>query len=323
MTSGLPSFAVVGLPDAAVRESRERVRAAIQNSGFDFPQSRITASLAPADLRKAGPGFDLAIAAALLGANGELRGERAAPERRSQRSWRSTARSGPFPAPWRWRSAPRSRGSSGSSLRRRARMRPGCRPRSARREAPGWCRSSGWPISGGSGPRRARVHGPRPGSGCGPRRAPGPGRSPRPAGPSRRPRDRRGRGPRDAHPRPARRRQEPRRPPPALDHAAAIPARGDGDPADRKRLRKAARDRRGEKAVPGAAPHDLARRARRRRQPAARRRGDDGPRGRALPRRARRVLALRARGAAPAARGRLGHDRARPPFGQPSQPVPA
>ena len=72
VSSGLPSFAVVGLPDAAVRESRERVRAAIQNSGFEFPQTRITASLAPADLRKAGPGFDLAIAAALLGANGEL-----------------------------------------------------------------------------------------------------------------------------------------------------------------------------------------------------------------------------------------------------------
>jgi len=72
VSSGLPSFAVVGLPDAAVRESRERVRAAIQNSGFEFPQTRITASLAPADLRKAGPGFDLAIAAALLGANGQL-----------------------------------------------------------------------------------------------------------------------------------------------------------------------------------------------------------------------------------------------------------
>lgn len=65
---GLPSFAVVGLPDAAVRESRERVRAAVTNSGFEFPQQRITASLAPADLRKAGPGFDLAIAAALLAA---------------------------------------------------------------------------------------------------------------------------------------------------------------------------------------------------------------------------------------------------------------
>lgn len=72
VSSGLPSFAVVGLPDAAVRESRERVRAAVTNSGFKFPQTRITASLAPADLRKAGPGFDLAIAAALLAASGQL-----------------------------------------------------------------------------------------------------------------------------------------------------------------------------------------------------------------------------------------------------------
>lgn len=69
---GLPAFSVVGLPDAAVRESRERVRAAIVNSGFDFPLQRITASLAPADLRKAGPGFDLAIAAALLSASGQV-----------------------------------------------------------------------------------------------------------------------------------------------------------------------------------------------------------------------------------------------------------
>ena len=69
---GLPSFSVVGLPDTAVRESRERVRAAIVNSGFDFPDSRVVASLAPADLRKAGPGFDLAIAAALLVAHGQL-----------------------------------------------------------------------------------------------------------------------------------------------------------------------------------------------------------------------------------------------------------
>jgi magnesium chelatase family protein len=69
---GLPSFSLVGLPDAAVRESRERVRAAIANSGFDFPQKRITANLAPADLRKAGPGFDLAIAAAVLVASGQL-----------------------------------------------------------------------------------------------------------------------------------------------------------------------------------------------------------------------------------------------------------
>ncbi len=71
--SGLPSFALVGLPDAAVRESRERVRAALANSGFEFPQQRITTNLAPADLRKAGPGFDLAIAAAVLAATGQLR----------------------------------------------------------------------------------------------------------------------------------------------------------------------------------------------------------------------------------------------------------
>src|SRR5687768_5148684 len=70
--TGLPSFAIVGLPDAAVRESRERVRAAIVNSGFDFPQKRITVNLAPADLRKAGPGFDLAIAAAVLVAAGAI-----------------------------------------------------------------------------------------------------------------------------------------------------------------------------------------------------------------------------------------------------------
>lgn len=69
---GLPAFSLVGLPDAAVRESRERVRAALVNSGYKFPQQRITANLAPADLRKAGPGFDLAIAAALLAASDQL-----------------------------------------------------------------------------------------------------------------------------------------------------------------------------------------------------------------------------------------------------------
>jgi magnesium chelatase family protein len=69
---GLPGFTIVGLPDAAVRESRERVRAALLNSGFDFPLKRITANLAPADLRKAGPGFDLAIAAAVLVASDQV-----------------------------------------------------------------------------------------------------------------------------------------------------------------------------------------------------------------------------------------------------------
>lgn len=69
---GLPAFSLVGLPDAAVRESRERVRSAIVNCGFEFPLMRITANLAPADLRKAGPGFDLAIAAAILCASGQI-----------------------------------------------------------------------------------------------------------------------------------------------------------------------------------------------------------------------------------------------------------
>ncbi len=73
---GLPGFAIVGLPDAAVREARERVRAALVNCGFEFPLSRIVVNLAPASLRKAGPGMDLAIAAALLSASGQLEWER-------------------------------------------------------------------------------------------------------------------------------------------------------------------------------------------------------------------------------------------------------
>src|SRR3954468_10331024 len=73
---GLPSFTIVGLPDTAVREPRERVRAALVNSGWEFPLKRITVNLAPADLRKAGPGFDLALAAALLAASGQVSAER-------------------------------------------------------------------------------------------------------------------------------------------------------------------------------------------------------------------------------------------------------
>jgi magnesium chelatase family protein len=68
---GLPTFRVVGLADAAVREARERVRAAILNSGFEFPARRITANLAPAHLRKIGPGFDAALAVGLLAASGQ------------------------------------------------------------------------------------------------------------------------------------------------------------------------------------------------------------------------------------------------------------
>ena len=69
---GLPAFSLVGLPDAAVRESRERVRAALLNSELDFPQKRLTVNLAPAHVRKAGPSFDLAIAVGLLAASGQV-----------------------------------------------------------------------------------------------------------------------------------------------------------------------------------------------------------------------------------------------------------
>src|SRR5438105_7562561 len=76
--AGLPAFAVVGLAGAAVREARERVRAAILNSGYEFPARRITANLAPADVPKAGPGLDLAIACAILAASGQTASERLA-----------------------------------------------------------------------------------------------------------------------------------------------------------------------------------------------------------------------------------------------------
>jgi len=70
--AGLPAFVIVGLADAAVREARERIQAAIRNSGYEFPARRITANLAPADVPKAGPGLDLALACAVLAASEQL-----------------------------------------------------------------------------------------------------------------------------------------------------------------------------------------------------------------------------------------------------------
>ncbi len=72
LSSGLPAFEVVGLPDAAVKESRDRVRAAMKNCGFDFPVSRITMNLAPADKRKEGPIYDLPLLLSLLVASRQL-----------------------------------------------------------------------------------------------------------------------------------------------------------------------------------------------------------------------------------------------------------
>jgi len=73
VTAGLPAFTTVGLPDSAVRESRERVRTAIRNAGFAFPSDRVTVNLAPADIRKEGASFDLPIALGILAATGAVK----------------------------------------------------------------------------------------------------------------------------------------------------------------------------------------------------------------------------------------------------------
>jgi magnesium chelatase family protein len=74
-SQGLPSFTIVGLPDKAVEEAKERVRSAIRNSGADFPARRITVNLAPADLPKEGPSYDLPIALGILLASGQLQAD--------------------------------------------------------------------------------------------------------------------------------------------------------------------------------------------------------------------------------------------------------
>ena len=69
---GLPSWDIVGLPDTAVKESKERVKSAIKNSGYEFPTRKIVVNLAPADIKKEGPNFDLPIAIAILVATGQI-----------------------------------------------------------------------------------------------------------------------------------------------------------------------------------------------------------------------------------------------------------
>ena len=70
LAPGLPAFTTVGLPEIAVKESKDRVRAALKNSGYKFPGNRITINLAPADVRKEGTGFDLPVAVGILTAQG-------------------------------------------------------------------------------------------------------------------------------------------------------------------------------------------------------------------------------------------------------------
>jgi magnesium chelatase family protein len=72
LSNGLPGLNIVGLPEAAVKESKDRVRSAILNSNFEFPARRITINLAPADLPKEGGRFDLAIALGILAASGQI-----------------------------------------------------------------------------------------------------------------------------------------------------------------------------------------------------------------------------------------------------------
>lgn len=102
LANGLPHFNIVGLPDTEVKESRDRVRAAIIQSGFEFPAKKITVNLAPADLPKESGRFDLPIASASLPHRGRLR----------PKNWRNTSLRGnwhcrgccaPCAARWRWR----------------------------------------------------------------------------------------------------------------------------------------------------------------------------------------------------------------------------
>jgi magnesium chelatase family protein len=72
ITTGLPQFSTVGLPDASVRESKDRIKSAIKNSGYPFPAHHVTINLAPADTRKEGTSFDLPIAVAVLASQGLL-----------------------------------------------------------------------------------------------------------------------------------------------------------------------------------------------------------------------------------------------------------
>jgi magnesium chelatase family protein len=76
LSNGLPGFSIVGMPETAVKESKERVRSALLNTNLDFPDKKITVTLAPADLPKSGGRYDLAIATGILVASGQLPGEK-------------------------------------------------------------------------------------------------------------------------------------------------------------------------------------------------------------------------------------------------------
>ena len=146
VSGGLPAFSIVGLPDSAVRESADRVRAAIKNLGFKFPDRRITVNLAPADVRKTGPVYDLPLLLAVLTASGQLED---VPE--DAAFWGTGA--GRHPAPGIRRAA------HGTGRRRKRHPRPVCARRKRRRGCRGLCRQHGrlpGPHRPGGGGRPAR-----------------------------------------------------------------------------------------------------------------------------------------------------------------------
>ena len=184
---GLPAFSIVGLADKAVREARERVRAAVTNSGYVFPGERITINLAPAYLRKVGAAFDLPVAVALLAASGQIPREAVAgcavvgelslygevrPMRGALAMAESARRSGSRPAG----AAAAPRGGGGARPRagdprasRRSRRRSRCWPGSAprrpsppsRRPPSPSARSPTWPTSAATTRSSRRSRSPR------------------------------------------------------------------------------------------------------------------------------------------------------------------
>ena len=126
LSNGLPAFHIVGMPETAVRESKDRVRSAILNSHFDFPDRRITVNLAPADLPKEGGRFDLPIALGILTASGQVP-ENTWLSMSSWGNWLWTAVCARVPAHWRGQGSQRSGRAAGSPAAGSATRRPSAR----------------------------------------------------------------------------------------------------------------------------------------------------------------------------------------------------
>ncbi len=264
---GLPAFNVVGLPDAAVREARERVRAALSNCGFDFPLHRIIASLAPASVRKAGPGLDLPLAVALLVASGQLEWQRL-PRIAMAGELALDGSVRPIPGVLAIAEAARRARRRGATRAGRERFRGGD-GRGTRHPAARWPGAGGRAGEGGVGAAAPRAA--RPAARSRPGRS-RPRRPARPAAPALRDGGRGGGRPQPADGRTARRRQVPRGDQAALDPAAAGALGGARGGADRQRPR-APRARASAAAAPSA-PRTT-RSARRGSSAAATRRGRD------------------------------------------------